>query len=46
MRRSHDHLKVKGVTECPSCHQPILPHRVCMFCGKYKNREVIEVAEA
>ena len=46
MRRSHDHLTAKGLAECPSCHERILPHRACTFCGKYKNREVIEVAEA
>lgn len=45
-RRAHDFLKVKGLTECPSCHERVLPHRVCPFCGKYKNREIVEVAEA
>ncbi|BDC51972.1 50S ribosomal protein L32 [Bryobacterales bacterium F-183] len=45
-RRAHDHLKAKGLAECPSCHERVLPHRVCPFCGKYKNREIIEVAEA
>ena len=32
-------------TECPQCHAQKLPHRVCPHCGKYKGREVIEVAE-
>jgi large subunit ribosomal protein L32 len=45
-RRSHDHLTVQGLTECPSCHERILPHRACSFCGKYKNREVVEVKES
>ncbi|HEX9313260.1 MAG TPA: 50S ribosomal protein L32 [Actinomycetota bacterium] len=29
--------------ECPQCHQPKLPHRVCGNCGYYAGREVIEV---
>ncbi|MBX9602365.1 MAG: 50S ribosomal protein L32 [Bryobacteraceae bacterium] len=45
-RRAHDALKKPVVSDCPSCGQPVLPHRVCASCGKYKGREVIEVAEA
>lgn len=43
-RRAH-HIKVKAINliECPQCHQPKLPHRVCPHCGFYKNREAIEV---
>ena len=33
------------LSECPSCHEPKLPHRVCPRCGKYKGREVVEVVE-
>ena len=29
--------------ECPQCHQPKLPHRLCGNCGYYAGREVIEV---
>jgi large subunit ribosomal protein L32 len=45
-RRAHDHLNRSILSECPNCHEPKLPHRVCGKCGKYKGREVIEVAEA
>lgn len=45
-RRAHDFLKKPGLAECPECHQPTLPHRVCQNCGKYKGREVIEVEES
>lgn len=31
------------ITECPNCHEPKLPHRVCKACGYYKNSEVIAV---
>ena len=43
-RRSHDHLTRPGVAGCPNCHEPKLPHRACASCGRYKGREVIEVA--
>ena len=34
--------------QCPRCHSPRLPHRVCPVCGTYAGREVIdhEIAEA
>ena len=44
-RRAHDHLKKPALSECPSCHEYRLPHRVCPHCGQYHGREVIEVAE-
>lgn len=44
-RRTHDSLTPSILAECPSCHEPKLPHRVCARCGKYKGREVIEVVE-
>lgn len=31
------------VSECPQCHEPKLPHRVCKECGYYNNREVVSV---
>ena len=42
-RRAHDALKAPGLSECPNCHEPKLPHRVCPHCGQYKGREVGEV---
>ena len=30
-------------SECPQCHQPKLPHRVCANCGYYAGRQAIEV---
>jgi large subunit ribosomal protein L32 len=44
-RRTHDSLRRSILAECPNCHEPKLPHRVCTHCGKYKGREVVEVAE-
>jgi large subunit ribosomal protein L32 len=44
-RRAHDGLRTPSVAECPNCHEPKMPHRACPKCGRYKGREVIEVAE-
>ncbi|MDN5300595.1 MAG: large subunit ribosomal protein [Thermoanaerobacteraceae bacterium] len=43
MRRSQWKLAAPAFAECPQCHQPKLPHRVCPNCGYYKNREVLKV---
>lgn len=43
-RRAHDSLAKPSFAECPNCHEPKIPHRVCMKCGQYKGREVIETA--
>lgn len=29
--------------ECPQCHQPKLPHRVCENCGYYAGKQAVEV---
>lgn len=41
MRRSHHALRSRAMTECPSCGEKTLPHRVCLKCGHYKDRLVI-----
>lgn len=43
-RRAHDALRKPANSECPNCHEPRVPHRVCPHCGQYKGREVIETA--
>jgi len=30
-------------SECPQCHQPKLPHRVCGNCGYYAGRQAVEM---
>lgn len=42
-RRAHDSLTSRSLTQCDRCGEPKLPHRVCMNCGYYREREVIEV---
>lgn len=39
-RRTHDALVAHNLIACKNCSQFILQHRVCKFCGFYKNRKV------
>ncbi len=41
MRRSHHALTPPALTECASCGEKIVPHRVCPKCGHYKDRLVL-----
>ncbi len=41
MRRSHWKVGLPNLGECPKCHEPVLPHRVCPECGYYKGKEII-----
>jgi large subunit ribosomal protein L32 len=47
-RRATYKVSAPRLNECPRCHSPRLPHRVCPVCGTYAGREVIvhEVEEA
>lgn len=39
MRRSANwKIATPNLMECPQCHEPKLPHRVCPECGFYKER--------
>ncbi len=42
-RRSHIYLKMPVLVSCPKCGKPARPHSVCLNCGFYKAREVIDV---
>lgn len=46
-RRATHRPAAPRLNECPRCHSPRLPHRVCKVCGTYAGREVIrhEVAD-
>ncbi|MCD4781027.1 MAG: 50S ribosomal protein L32 [Candidatus Omnitrophica bacterium] len=41
-RRTHDNLDTPQLGQCSHCSKPILPHRVCPFCGYYKGQPVME----
>lgn len=38
-------FKAPGLSICPNCQEPKLPHRACPSCGFYKGRRVLEVEE-
>ncbi len=42
-RRSHFALAVPRVSLCDSCKAPRLSHGVCLSCGKYRGRVVIDM---
>ena len=39
-------MSAPRLNECPRCHSPRLPHRVCKVCGTYAGREVISFQPA
>ena len=43
MRRSHQAIKVNGVTVCSNCGELAISHRVCPNCGYYKGKQVVEI---
>ena len=42
-RRTHWKLKTPSFSNCPNCKKPVIPHRVCPFCGHYKGQPIIEI---
>jgi large subunit ribosomal protein L32 len=44
-RRAQHKAARPRLNECPRCHSPRLPHRVCPTCGTYAGREVIRHEE-
>jgi len=42
-RRSHLALKKTFLAVCAKCGRPVLPHRICDYCGFYDGKEVIDV---
>ncbi|MEE8194463.1 MAG: 50S ribosomal protein L32 [Dehalococcoidales bacterium] len=42
-RRSHLGISVPALVYCPQCNSPKLPHHVCLTCGSYAGRGVIEI---
>lgn len=42
-RTAKSRLTIPTVVDCPQCHEPRLPHRVCGACGYYNGREVMSV---
>lgn len=36
-------LSAPNLENCPKCHEPKMPHRVCPNCGTYRDREVVKM---
>lgn len=45
-RRTHYKISANGTVACPKCGEALRPHRVCLKCGSYKGKEVINIEEA
>ena len=45
-RRSQHKISAPSLNNCPQCHAPRRPHRVCGNCGFYGGREVVDVHAA
>jgi len=44
-RRAHWKGKIPNLSLCPECNELKLPHRVCLNCGSYNGRRILEVVE-
>ncbi|RJQ21500.1 MAG: 50S ribosomal protein L32 [Nitrospiraceae bacterium] len=44
-RRANWKARLSGISVCPDCQEPKLPHRVCMSCGTYNGKKILEVVE-
>ena len=45
MRRSHHGSKGLHLDTCENCGAPKRPHRICLDCGSFKGKQVLESAE-
>lgn len=41
--RMHRFLRKPLLSVCPKCGKEVLPHTICLNCGYYKGREVIDI---
>jgi len=44
-RRANWKIQLSTLSVCPECQEPKLPHRVCMSCGSYNGKKILEVVE-
>lgn len=42
-RSQHDKIEAANIVWCDNCGARKLPHRVCLSCGTYRNRQLIRV---
>ncbi len=44
-RRRHLFIPALNLVNCPNCGDYRRPHHVCMTCGTYRGRQVIQIEE-
>ena len=44
-RRMHLFIKAPNLIACAKCGKEVLPHTLCMNCGTYRGKELIDVLE-
>ena len=42
-RRTHWKVSTPKLRPCPNCQKSVISHRVCPFCGFYKDKPVVEI---
>ncbi len=42
-RRTHWKASIPSLSSCTHCGKPVIPHRVCPFCGFYKDKPVVDI---
>ena len=45
MRRSHHALKPVAGKECANCGEISRPHHVCLSCGFYNKKQVLDLSQ-
>jgi large subunit ribosomal protein L32 len=45
MRRTHKKTAAISITTCAQCGEPKRPHHLCLSCGTYKGRTVMDTDE-
>ena len=45
-RRAKNYRPIRvTVSVCPNCGEPKEPHRVCLHCGYYGGKQILEIGE-
>lgn len=44
-RRTHFKVDTPTLSVCTQCKKPVISHRICPFCGYYKNQPVVVIEE-
>jgi large subunit ribosomal protein L32 len=44
-RRTHWKIEPEKLTTCSWCGEPKRPHHVCLSCGTYRGKQILEIEE-